>query len=143
MNKLLFCPLIFLPVFGFSISTARAYSAIAVSAASTYGAHIEVFGYSHFPAQPQNVVEKRALENCTLAGGTDPKIVASTSKSGYSAVVASKNGKERILGWAVAMSSKDAAEKKAIEECRKRGGTDPRVRASWVDRGTGWKENKS
>jgi hypothetical protein len=143
MNKRLLCPLIFVAVSGFSISTACAYTAIAFSEASTYGPHFEMFGYSHLPAQPQNVVEKRALESCTLAGGTNPKIVASTGKPGYSAVAGSKSGRDRVLGWAVAMPSKDAAEKKAIEECRKHGGTDPRIRASWVDHATGWKGNRS
>jgi hypothetical protein len=74
-----------------SAPTANAYTAIALGTAAKEGPNYEVCGYSHSGNRVyQTVIERRALANCILAGGTNPKIVLSTGKPGYFAVAGSK-----------------------------------------------------
>jgi hypothetical protein len=110
-----------------------AYSVIALAEGSTRkGAHYEVMDYEHHNA-PRDVVEKRAIEGCNLEGGINPRIVLSTGKPGYFAIADSKEGERRIIGWAGPLPNPAAAAKEAIENCRKRGGVDPRLHSQWAD----------
>lgn len=115
------------------LPVADAYSVIALAEGSTHkGAHYEVMDYEHHHA-PRDAVEKRAIEGCSLEGGINPRIVLSTGKPGYFAIADSKQNQGRIIGWAGPLSSPGAAAREASENCRKRGGTDPRLRAQWSD----------
>jgi hypothetical protein len=113
--------------------TAAAYSVIALAEGSTRkGAHYEVMDYEHHSA-PRDVVEQRAIQGCNLEGGINPRIVLSTGKPGYFAIADSKQGQTRVIGWAGPLPSPEAAAKEAIENCRKRGGVDPRLHSQWAD----------
>jgi hypothetical protein len=107
-----------------------AYTAIAVG--SGENANSEHFGYEHLP-QPRDLVEKRALENCALSGGKNPKIVLSSAGSGYYAVASGSVGKGRVLGWAGPLANEKAAADAAIANCKQRGGSDPKVKARWTE----------
>jgi hypothetical protein len=113
------------------------YTAIAVGKSPNHP-NAEVDGYSHLP-QPRDVVEKRALENCTLAGGKDPKIVLSSGGAGYYAVAAGSVDKGHVFGWAGPLGNEKAAAAAAIANCKQRGGADPKIRAQWAEHAKGWK----
>jgi hypothetical protein len=108
-----------------------AYTAIALGGSPNHP-NAEIDGYSHLP-QPREVVERRALENCTLAGGKNPKIVLSSSGSGYYAIAAGSIGKGHVFGWAGPLSNDKAAAMAAIANCKQRGGANPKIRAQWVE----------
>jgi hypothetical protein len=110
--------------------TANAYTAIALgtSAKKAY----ETCGYAHGVAS-QIVVERNALARCILVGGSNPKIVLSTSKPGYFALAFSKDERRGIMGWSGPLPSPEAATKEAIANCEKRGGKNPRISTLWAD----------
>jgi hypothetical protein len=115
---------------------ATAYTAIALGTANN--PKYEHYGYSHLP-QPKAVVEKRALENCSLSGGNNPRIVLSSGGSGYYAVASGSVGQGHVFGWAGPLTNEKAAATAAIENCKQRGGGDPKIRAQWTEHAKGWK----
>ena len=91
-------------------------------------------GHTRLPNRvSRSVIEQRTPENCRLAGGTNPKIVLSTGGPGYFAIPASKEEKGNIVGWSGPLTSPEEATKHAIANCKKRGGTDPRIKSQWAD----------
>ena len=80
---------------------------------------------------PKQVAEQRALGICRRQGGLDPRIVDSTDAVGYGAAAISYQGNHWILGVATGHPTWLEAEHEAIEQCRKRGGTNPQVKWEW------------
>jgi hypothetical protein len=140
MNRLLFilfCGTVILA----GIPTADAYTVIALYSRQGQGPQYQHFQYNHHGNNVSRAaVEKLALEGVSVEGGINPKIVLSTGKPGYFAIATSEEPKKRIVGWAGPLSSQDAATKEAIANCRKRGGTDPRIKAQWADGMSGQKK---
>jgi hypothetical protein len=120
--------------------TADAYTVIALYTSARHGPHYEHYEYESHAGLPRNVVEKRALEGVQLERGIDPKIVLSTGKSGYFAIAISQEQNSRIIGWSGPLPSAEGAAKEAIANCKKRGGTDPRINAHWADGMSGEKQ---
>jgi hypothetical protein len=122
------------------ISTAEAYTVIAVYSRQGERQQYQHFQYNH---QGNNVsraaVEKLALEGVSVEGGIDPKIVVSTGKPGYFAIAVSHEQNRRIVGWSGPQSSAEAATREAIAHCKQYGGTDPRIKAQWADGMSGQK----
>jgi hypothetical protein len=133
MNKKILLFLVGLAAFG---SRATAYTAIALGTGNS--PNYEHYGYSHLP-QPREVVEKHALENCSLSGGKNPRIVLSSGGSGYYAVASGEVGHGRVFGWAGPLPNEKAAATVAVANCKQRGGADPKVRAQWTEHAKGWK----
>ena len=131
------------------IPTADAYTVIVLASSGKQGVHYEVcvcqyrtpgaadalVDWSH------SMIDQRALRLCRYYGGIDPKIVLSTDKPGYFAQAVSRVRTEKgikgydlvIWGWSGPLPSPEAATQEAIANCRKRGGTDPRISAQWRD----------
>jgi hypothetical protein len=80
---------------------------------------------------PKQVAEQRALGICRRQGGVDPRIADSTDAVGYGAAAISYQGNHWILGVATGHPTWLEAEHEAIEQCRKRGGTNPQVKWEW------------
>ena len=123
------------------ISTAEAYTVIAVYSRQGERQQFQHFQYNH---QGNNVsraaVEKLALDGVSVEGGINPKIVVSTGKPGYFAIAVSQEQDRRIVGWSGPQSSAEAATSEAIAHCKQYGGTDPRIKAHWADGMSGQKK---
>jgi hypothetical protein len=132
---ILFCGTVLLA----RIPTADAYTVIIqYSKAGNQSQHLQ---YTHHGNNvPGSEVEKLAFEGVRAEGGINPKIVVSTGKHGYFAIAHSHGQKIRIVGWAGPLSSPEAATNEALANCKKRGGTDPRIHAQWADGMPGKKE---
>ena len=95
------------------------------SAVATDGHGHTVYSSGH----PKAVAIQRAMETARLNGWTDARIVAATDVTGYSAIAVGSKGKNSsVLGIVLGRASREDAEKRAIEECFKAGGTDVQVR---------------
>jgi hypothetical protein len=70
-----------------SAPTANAYTAIALGTSAKNGPNYECWGSFHANGVSQTMIERRALANCILIGGTNPKIVLSIGKPGYFALL--------------------------------------------------------
>jgi hypothetical protein len=119
--------------------TADAYTVI-VLYTTHQGPQHEGFEYEHHGKATRTVVEKRALEGAGLEGAIGPKIVLSTGKPGYFAIATSKEQNGTIVGWSGPLSSAEAATKEAAANCKKRGGTNPRIKVQWSDGMSGQKK---
>jgi hypothetical protein len=94
------------------------------SAVATDGHGHTVHSYGH----PKAVAIQRALETARLYGWTDARIVAATDVTGDGAIAVGSKGKNSsVLGIVLGRASREDAEKRAIEECLKAGGTDVRM----------------
>jgi hypothetical protein len=84
---------------------------------------------------PIKEAKQRALKLCIRNGGVDPKILAATDVVGEGAIAVARQG--RGDGWLVGISlgrpTAVDAQARAIEQCRRAGGTDPKVK--WGFRG--------
>lgn len=89
---------------------------------------------------PVETASAKAIENCQKSGGVNPQVVASTFTSSHGAIAKSGSGSQAIFGWSVGIvqrsrASRDEAledaKSAAIALCKKRGGTDPKIVASW------------
>ena len=82
----------------------------------------------------------KVIVTCSLPMNDDNTELVSTGKPGYFAIAISEGPKSRIIGWSGPLPSADAAKKEAIENCKKRGGTDPRLQDQWKEGVPGQKE---
>ena len=77
---------------------------------------------------PKEVAEQRALEIAHRRYGAGVRILAATDIYGYGAIVVAHKGKGSVIGVALGHPSPLEAEHRAIEQCLKVGGTNPKVR---------------
>jgi hypothetical protein len=84
-----------------------------------------------------NALAAKALAACKAKGGTDPKIVWSVvsnvrganTRMAYGAIAISDNGTGNIVGWSFNNPYHNG--KRAIEDCRRKGGQNPKVVAKF------------
>jgi hypothetical protein len=76
----------------------------------------------------------KALASCLKKGGTDAKIVASSSSTGCSSIAISGKGKDAIFGWALARQSSWLAQSAAMKDCQRKGGTQPKSVATFQEK---------
>ena len=106
----------------------------------------------HFGNQPLAFVERKAIENCRIGGGINPRVIASSAKPGYAAVAYSRvrttsvgdatgarGTGEWAIGCAFGAPTQNAANRQAIENCRRHGGTKPEIRSTWLDTAQGFR----
>ena len=123
------------------ISTAEAYTVIAVYSRQGEREQFQHFQYNHHGNNVSRAaVEKLALDGVSAEGGINPKIVVSTGKPGYFAIAVSQEQGRRIVGWSGPQPSAEAATSEAIAHCKQYGGTDPRIKAHWADGMSGQKK---
>ncbi|MBU43075.1 MAG: hypothetical protein CMN76_07660 [Spirochaetaceae bacterium] len=105
-----------------SPDSANAASAIAYSP--------QAYGYS-FNVATVEEAERLAAEMARKHGGIDVKVLVSTDKHGYGAIAADGNLLVGVVGYPDLRS----ATQKAISECVRKGCKQPRLIATWYDRG--------
>tara|TARA_Y100001933_G_C18865629_1_gene507791 strand:- start:186 stop:569 length:384 start_codon:yes stop_codon:yes gene_type:complete len=103
-------------------SSTEGASAIAYSA--------QAYGYS-FNVATVEEAERLAIEMAKKHGGLDVKILVSTDKHGYGAIAADGNLLVGVVGYPDLRS----ATQKTISECVRKGCKQPRLIATWYDRG--------
>ncbi|MBV8482451.1 MAG: hypothetical protein JO077_06255 [Verrucomicrobia bacterium] len=102
------------------------------------GSAVATDGRGHLTAAYGGPVERekeRALEKARRLYGGNFRILASTDVTGYCAIAVSlhPNGYGSIIGVSLGNPSATQADALAMENCRKAGGTSPKVR--WAFRG--------
>ncbi len=90
-------------------------------------------GWSLREAQQRAI--RRAWEHGAKYGLVSVQIVAASDVGGYGALAISGHGKNRVFGTAFGCRSLIEAQKRAIEACRHKGGSEPRIESSFVDKG--------
>jgi len=83
----------------------------------------------------------QAIQKCKARGGADAKIAGTFIKAANGAVAVSDNGAGKIVGFSFAQGShhivnvtsdpKKDQERAAINDCKKKGGQNPKVVTSW------------
>jgi hypothetical protein len=134
-----------LAVASLPVCQARAASAVALG---TNG----YWATCHFGNQPLAFVEKRAIENCRLAGGINPRVIAASATPGYAAVAyargrttatgnatGARGTGEWAIGCAFGAPTQNTANRQAIENCRRHGGAKPEIRSTWLDTAQGFR----
>src|SRR5689334_13591085 len=71
-------------LYALAATTTQASSAVAVATNSSGGLG---YAYSHSPAVTEAETRKRAIQQCSDWAGRDARILSSTAKTGYSAIV--------------------------------------------------------
>jgi hypothetical protein len=102
----------------------KAGSAVAVDPA---GHIVHSFG------GPEKLARERVLEISRYRGWVNAKIIASSDTIGYGAIAVARKGTGSVVGVSIGKRSMAEADTLAMEQCLKRGGTDPKVR--WRFRG--------
>lgn len=76
----------------------------------------------------------RAYNECVQHGGQNPTQVFSTYSKGYGALAIGRNTDGiRVIGASGGYSSREEANKRAINECIIRGGTGVAIQDTWND----------
>ncbi|HBS03604.1 MAG TPA: hypothetical protein DEA96_01470 [Leptospiraceae bacterium] len=101
-----------------------------VRGASAIAYSPQAYGYS-FNVGTVEEAEKLAIEMAKKHGGIDVKILVSTDKHGYGAIAADGNLLVGVVGYPDLRS----ATQKTISECVRKGCKQPRLIATWYDRG--------
>jgi hypothetical protein len=117
----------------FAGTTERIQAAAAVAAAvNTDGKGY--FAYHYGGNSSEAEVRSRALGRCMTSGGLKPKIIASTSKRGYGALVLYYRA-NRSIGYTASVGA--ASEREAIEDALRKakaaGGRTAVVKHTWHD----------
>jgi hypothetical protein len=128
-----FC-ICFLRLASGSIQNASGASALAMG--ETRGGPIYSLGSGWSLREAQQRAIRRAWEHGLKYGIDSVRIVATSDVGGYGAVAVSGFRKSRVFGVAFGYRSSIEAEKRALEDCRKKGGNDPRIKWSFKDRGS-------
>jgi hypothetical protein len=111
---------------GFAMQNAKAGSAVAVGS----NGHL-VYSYGGIRSAPE--ARQRAIAICLRQGGLEPKILASTDVVGYGAIAVGRKGNLWIYGVSLGRPAAIDAENRAMEQCRRFGGVDPKIK--WGFRG--------
>lgn len=82
---------------------------------------------------PEKLAREQALEISRHRGWLNARIIASSDTIGYGAIAVARKGTGSVVGVSIGKRSMAEADTLAMEQCLKRGGTDPKVR--WRFRG--------
>ncbi len=112
-------------------TSTKASSAVAIAVDAKTGKW--QFGY-WFGPDSEGEVKHRAIRACIAMGGTNPKIIASTGRRGYGAVVLFA-GSDKKTQFAVSLGagSEEMATKEALQKAKAAGGRYARVARTWND----------
>jgi hypothetical protein len=112
-------------------TTVRASSAVAVAINSKGGLG---YGYYHDPEITEAEARRRAINECLNWGGRNVRIIASTSKRGYGAVLWFLTA-DKKLDYTAALAARtwDVAVNQAKKQAKSLGGTGFRTVRGWND----------
>ena len=134
MEKAVFFASAFFCLAAGSIQNARGASALAMGETRGGPIYSLASGWSLREAQQRAI--RRTWEHGAKYGVVSVQIVAASDIGGYGALAVSGHGKNRVFGTAFGCRSLIEAQKRAIEACRRKGGTEPRIEHSFMDRGS-------
>lgn len=112
---------------GLLLPNANAGSAVAVGHSNHHTLIVKSYGL------PQKVAERHVIEICHRLGGVDARLLASTDVIGEGAIAVARRGNGSVIGISLGRPTAVDAQARAIEQCRRAGGTDPKVK--WGFRG--------
>lgn len=109
------------------LQNANAGSAVAIGHTNHHTLIVKSYGL------PQSVAEYHVLEICRRLGGADARLLASTDVVGEGAIAVARKGNGSVIGISLGRRTAVEAQARAIDQCLKAGGTDPKVK--WGFRG--------
>jgi hypothetical protein len=101
------------------VKEAEAGSAVATDG---HGHIVHSYGF------PKEIATQRVLGISHRRGWVDARLIAASDVAGYGAIAVARKGSGSVIGVALGRSSPLEAEHLAIEQCRRAGGIEPRVR---------------
>ena len=105
-----------------AVQPAKAGSAVA----SDGNGHLSIsFGHS------KEIDKQSALELGRRLHGPNVRIVAASDVAGYCAVAVADWGRGSVFGVALGRATREEALRLAIEQCRKFGGTNPKIKSEF------------
>jgi TonB family protein len=111
--------------------TAQASSAVAVAINPNGGLG---YGYSHSPNVTEVEIRKRAIQQCSDWAGRDARIIASTAKTGYGAIVMFRGADNKANYTAsLAATTQQQATSDALRKANAAGGHNAEVIDTWRD----------
>jgi TonB family protein len=111
--------------------TAQASSAVAVAINPNGGLG---YGYSHSPNVTEVEIRKRAIQQCSDWAGRDARIIASTAKTGYGAIVMFRGADNKANYTAsLAATTQQQATSDALRKANAAGGHSAEVIDTWRD----------
>jgi TonB family protein len=114
-------------------TTTQASSAVAVATNPSGGLG---YGYSHSNVTEAEI-KKRAIQQCADWAGRDAKIIASTSKPGYGAIVRFQTADNKTnYAASLAAITQQQATNAALQKVNAAGGHNPEVVDTWLDGST-------
>jgi len=130
MSKILFPAIV--AVCGVAVATRiEASSAVAVAINKTGGLG---YGYSHAADVTEAEIKQRATQECLNWGGRDIKVIASTAKQGYAAVVQFQTADNKAnYAASLAAKTQQQATNDALRKATVAGGHNADVVATWRD----------
>lgn len=112
-------------------TTTQASSAVAVAINPSGGLG---YGYSHSPNVAEAEIRKRAIQQCSDWAGRDAKIITSTAKTGYGAIVMFQ-GTDKKTNYTASLGAftQQQAMNDALRKANVAGGHNADVVATWRD----------
>jgi len=107
-----------------AVAALAAQNSLAGSAVAVGPHNHLVCSYGH----PMEIDKQHALELARSRYGTNVRILAATNVTGYGAIAVAHHGIGWVTGVSLGRPSAADAANRAIEQCLKVGGTDPKVR---------------
>jgi hypothetical protein len=108
-----------------SVTLQDASAGSAVAMEPVHGKLVSSYGHS------KEVAMQRALETARRLYGVDVRIIAATNVTGYCTIAVARHGDKAIVGVALGRRSATEADRLAIDQCVKAGGTNPRIISAW------------
>ena len=128
MNKILLPTIVILCALA---TTVEASSAVAVAVNKNGGLG---YGYSHSPDVTEAEIKKRAIQECVNWGGRDVKVIASTAKQGYGAVIQFQTADNKANYTAsLAAKTQQQATNDALQKASATSGHNADVVPTWRD----------
>lgn len=92
------------------------------------------YGYC-YGATSEMAARECAYKNCLKSGGTQPTVVAYTTKKGFGSICIGTDYADNIvIGCAMGYDTQDEADEEAKRQCEDQGGYKLKVKEQWEDR---------
>jgi TonB family protein len=120
-----------LGLYALSATTIQASSAVAVATNPNGGLG---YSYSHSPNVTEAEIQKRAIQQCSDWAGRNAKVIASTAKLGYGAIVAfQRANNEPNYTASLGATTQQQATNDALRKANAAGGHNAQVVDTWLD----------
>lgn len=118
-------------LYALAATTTQASSAVAVATNQNGGLG---YGYSHSPNVTEAEIRKRAIQQCSDWAGRNAKVIASTGRTGYGAIVMFQGADNKANYTAsLAATTQQQATNDALRKANAAGGHNAEVVDTWRD----------